>query len=57
MPVDPILAPLLPDLPPMPAEIDNFHVYRSEAGEGAAVADQLPEAAPEEPKRQSSDPG
>jgi CubicO group peptidase (beta-lactamase class C family) len=37
---------------PMPAEIDDFHAYRAEAGEGAdAVADRVPEPAPEGAER------
>jgi hypothetical protein len=52
MPVVPSLAPMLSDLPLMPEGIDDFHAYRTEAGEGAdAVAEQLAKPAPEGAER------
>ena len=48
MPVDPILEPLLPNLPPLPEEIDDFHAFRTQGTEaGNAMIDQLTEPAPE----------
>lgn len=47
MPVDPILTPLLPNLPPMPEEIDDFHAFRLQSAQGAeAMIGQLTEPAP-----------
>lgn len=48
MPVDPILEPLLANLPPLPAEIDDFQAFRTQGTEaGNAMIDQLTEPAPE----------
>jgi acetyl esterase len=47
MPIDPILAPFLADLPPLPEEIDDFHAWRAEGDQAAnALIDQISEPAP-----------
>lgn len=52
MPVDPILAPLLADLAPLPEEIDDFPAFRAQETEaGNAMVDQLTEPAPEGARR------
>lgn len=48
MPVDPFLEPLLPTLPPMPAQIDDWDAYRAQGREGSdAMTEQLTEPGPE----------
>lgn len=52
MPVDPILEPLLANLPPMPEEIDDFHAFRAAETAGAgALIDQFTEPAPDGAER------
>jgi acetyl esterase len=48
MPVDPLLQPLLANLPPLPEEIDDFPAFRAQGTEASnAMIDQLTEPAPE----------
>ena len=48
MPLDPILEPILDDLPQMPEDIDDFHTWRrEEAAAGTILADQVAEPAPD----------
>ena len=48
MPLDPFLAPLLANLPPLPDHIDDFDAFRAQETAGAdALVDQLMEPGPE----------